>query len=68
MLPFICSAPSFKNTAPNDPKNEATKTRRIELSGVFIGLFLQPEHGDSADYKDDADRFEEVHMLAGQEI
>lgn len=64
MLPFMCSAPSFKKTAPKDPKNEATRTRRTELSGVFIGLLFQPEYGDSADDKYDANRLEEVHMLA----
>jgi hypothetical protein len=41
-VPFICSAPSFRKTAPNEPISDEVKIRKMELRGVVILSFSAP--------------------------
>ncbi len=61
----MCSAPSFRNTAPKEPMNDPIRTRMIELAGVFH-YFFTPENRYSAHNECNPDTAEEVHMLIRQ--
>jgi len=66
-LPVMCSAPTFRKTAPKEPMKDPNRTNTMELRGVAFGfmtrLLFQTEDGNAADDERNANAPEEVHMF-----
>src|SRR6476469_4533900 len=64
----MCSAPSLRNTAPNEPMKELTRIRTTAVLMCGMGvLLLHPQHGDAPDDECNPDASEKVQMFVGQE-